>query len=187
MEVFPCRDGVLCGIEEVTALLQKVLPVSESSVWALEEGAPMSRKEVVLRISRPLPELWPVRDGHLRHAVAGQRLGHRRARVRPGGRRHSGRQLRGAPRPPVGGRRYGLRRCHRWLSRVFHRPGRQTRRHPALRHHAPRPHAGHGRYGDSQRAFDKYMPPDISARLPRRYLQGRGRGKPARGQALGKN
>ena len=53
MEVFPSRDGILCGIEEVQALLQKVLPVSESSVWALEEGAPMSRKEVVLRISAP--------------------------------------------------------------------------------------------------------------------------------------
>ncbi|MGA3094610.1 MAG: hypothetical protein ABSD79_04415 [Dehalococcoidales bacterium] len=53
MEVFPCRDGVLCGIEEVKALLQKVLPVSESGIWALEEGAPMSRKEVVLRIAAP--------------------------------------------------------------------------------------------------------------------------------------
>ena len=40
MEVFPCRDGVLCGIEEVKALLQKVLTANDSSVWALEEGAP---------------------------------------------------------------------------------------------------------------------------------------------------
>jgi len=53
MEVFPCRDGILCGIEEVKALLQKVLPVSESGVWAIEEGAPMNRKEVVLRIAAP--------------------------------------------------------------------------------------------------------------------------------------
>src|SRR5271169_1626971 len=43
MELFPCRDGVLCGIEEVTALLQKVLPVIESGIWSLEEGADMSR------------------------------------------------------------------------------------------------------------------------------------------------
>ena len=53
MEIFPSRDGILCGIEEVKSLLQKVLPVSESGVWALEEGAPMSRKEVVLRIAAP--------------------------------------------------------------------------------------------------------------------------------------
>ena len=53
MEVFPSRDGILCGIEEVKALLQKVLPASESSIWAMEEGAAMSRKEVVLRIAAP--------------------------------------------------------------------------------------------------------------------------------------
>lgn len=53
MEVFPGRDGVLCGIEEVKALLQRVLPPGESQVWALAEGETMSRKEVVLRISAP--------------------------------------------------------------------------------------------------------------------------------------
>jgi nicotinate phosphoribosyltransferase len=53
MEVFPCRDGVLCGIEEVTALLRKVLEVNASGLWGLEDGASMSRKEVVLRIAAP--------------------------------------------------------------------------------------------------------------------------------------
>ncbi len=53
MEVFPCRDGVICGIEEVKALLKKVLPAGESGIWALEEGATMRRKEVVLRIQAP--------------------------------------------------------------------------------------------------------------------------------------
>ncbi len=53
MEVFPSRDGVLCGIEEVKALLQKVLPAESSNVWAIEEGTAMSRKEVVLRIAAP--------------------------------------------------------------------------------------------------------------------------------------
>jgi nicotinate phosphoribosyltransferase len=53
MEVFPSRDGVLCGIEEITALLRKVLEVNASGLWALEEGATMSRKEVVLRIAAP--------------------------------------------------------------------------------------------------------------------------------------
>ena len=53
MEVFPRGDGILCGIEEVKSLLQKVLPPGESEVWALEEGESFSRKEVVLRITAP--------------------------------------------------------------------------------------------------------------------------------------
>jgi nicotinate phosphoribosyltransferase len=50
MEVFTSREGVLCGMKEVLALLGQVLP-PESEVWALEEGATMSAKEVVLRIT----------------------------------------------------------------------------------------------------------------------------------------
>ncbi len=53
MEVFPSHDGVFCGIEEVLALLQKVLPEGQREVWALAEGEPMKRKEVVLRITAP--------------------------------------------------------------------------------------------------------------------------------------
>ncbi len=53
MEVFPRRDGILCGIEEVKSLLLQVLPPGESQVWALEEGESFTRKEVVLRISAP--------------------------------------------------------------------------------------------------------------------------------------
>jgi nicotinate phosphoribosyltransferase len=52
MEVFPNRDGLLCGIEEAKALLQKVLP-SGSFLWAMEESSSISRKEVVMRISAP--------------------------------------------------------------------------------------------------------------------------------------
>ncbi|MBI4289689.1 MAG: nicotinate phosphoribosyltransferase [Chloroflexi bacterium] len=52
MEVFPSRAGILCGIKEVEALLKRVLPPG-SEVWALEEGARMERKEVVLRIKGP--------------------------------------------------------------------------------------------------------------------------------------
>ncbi len=52
MEVFPGRDGVLCGMEEVKALLARVLP-KDAEVWGLEEGATMKRKEVVLRIKGP--------------------------------------------------------------------------------------------------------------------------------------
>lgn len=51
MEVFPNEDGILCGVEEVLALLKKVLPEGDSEVWALKEGEPVKRKEVALRIS----------------------------------------------------------------------------------------------------------------------------------------
>ncbi len=53
MEVFPRRDGILCGIEEVKTLLQQVLPPGQSEVWTLDEGDPFTRKEVVLRITAP--------------------------------------------------------------------------------------------------------------------------------------
>jgi len=52
MEVFPSRGGTLCGMEEVKALLQKVLP-PQAEVWGLGEGERMERKEVVLRIKAP--------------------------------------------------------------------------------------------------------------------------------------
>ncbi len=51
IEVFSSRAGMLCGIEEVKALLAKVLPEDKREVWALTEGESMDRKEVVLRIT----------------------------------------------------------------------------------------------------------------------------------------
>jgi len=53
MEVFTSRAGRLCGIEEVKALLARVLPVDSREVWALAEGETMDKKEVVLRITAP--------------------------------------------------------------------------------------------------------------------------------------
>jgi len=53
MEVFSSRAGILCGIEEVKALLSTVLPEAHREVWALGEGEAMSEKEVVLRITAP--------------------------------------------------------------------------------------------------------------------------------------
>ena len=53
MEVFASRAGILCGIEEVKALLSRVLPEANREVWALAEGKAMSAKEVVLRITAP--------------------------------------------------------------------------------------------------------------------------------------
>ena len=53
MEIFSSRAGVLCGIEEVKALLARVLPEDNREVWALAEGETMDKKEVVLRITAP--------------------------------------------------------------------------------------------------------------------------------------
>ena len=53
MEVFPRGAGILCGIEEVKALLARVLPEGNREVWALSEGETFDRKEVVLRIKAP--------------------------------------------------------------------------------------------------------------------------------------
>jgi len=53
MEVFGGRAGILCGIEEVKALLKEVLPENSREVWALPEGESISAKEVVLRITAP--------------------------------------------------------------------------------------------------------------------------------------
>jgi nicotinate phosphoribosyltransferase len=48
MEIFPGRDGILCGINEAIDLLRAAAP--DAQVEALAEGAAMSAKEVVLRI-----------------------------------------------------------------------------------------------------------------------------------------
>lgn len=53
MEIFSSRDGMLCGIEEVKALLERVLPDDHREVWALAEGDAIDKKEVVLRIIAP--------------------------------------------------------------------------------------------------------------------------------------
>ena len=53
MEVFASRAGILCGMEEVKALLARVLPEANHEVWALAEGETMEKKEVVLRITAP--------------------------------------------------------------------------------------------------------------------------------------
>lgn len=52
MEVFPAREGILCGMKEVTALLERVLPEG-GAAWSLAEGERMLKREVVLRIKAP--------------------------------------------------------------------------------------------------------------------------------------
>lgn len=54
VELFPNGDGLLCGMLEALALLARVLPTG-AEVEALNEGAPMQAKEVVLRIRAPYP------------------------------------------------------------------------------------------------------------------------------------
>ena len=53
VEFSPTRSGVLCGIREVKALLQKVLPEGSREAWALEEGSTVAAGEVALRITAP--------------------------------------------------------------------------------------------------------------------------------------
>jgi len=53
MEVFSSRAGILCGIEEVKALLSRAVSSVKGEVWSLGEGKTMDRKEVVLRITAP--------------------------------------------------------------------------------------------------------------------------------------
>ena len=53
LEVFSSRAGIICGMEEVKALLSRVLPKDNCEVWALAEGEAMKGEEVVLRITAP--------------------------------------------------------------------------------------------------------------------------------------
>ena len=53
MEVFASRPGILCGMEEVKALLEKALPEDNREVWAVSEGEHFGQKEVVLRMTAP--------------------------------------------------------------------------------------------------------------------------------------
>ena len=53
IEVFSSRAGILCGMEEVNALLSRILPEGNREVWALAEGEAMEAREVVLRITAP--------------------------------------------------------------------------------------------------------------------------------------
>jgi nicotinate phosphoribosyltransferase len=52
MEYFGDRDGVLCGMKESLTLLGQLLGDGDE-VWALEEGARMTTREVVLRVRAP--------------------------------------------------------------------------------------------------------------------------------------
>jgi nicotinate phosphoribosyltransferase len=142
MEVFPCRDGVLCGIEEVKALLQKVLPVSESGILGLEEGATMRRKEVVLRIQAPYRSY-----GLYETAICGMLS-------QSSGWASAAREcVEAASGIPVVS--FGARHVHpsvagvmdyAAVTGVFHRYRGQIVRGPGLRHHAPRLRPCHGRH-----------------------------------------
>ena len=52
MEIFPNSPGILSGIREAIALLERVLP-GGSEVWALDEGETLVPKQVALRITAP--------------------------------------------------------------------------------------------------------------------------------------
>ena len=46
-------EGIICGLNEVKALLGRVLPETGSEVWALEEGESVDVNEVALRVKTP--------------------------------------------------------------------------------------------------------------------------------------
>lgn len=50
MEFSVSSEGVFCGVAETKELLERILPEAGREVWALDEGAECSRKEVVLRV-----------------------------------------------------------------------------------------------------------------------------------------
>lgn len=50
MEFAPVGSGILSGVPEAKALLDRVLPETEREVWALEEGTAVTPREVVLRV-----------------------------------------------------------------------------------------------------------------------------------------
>jgi nicotinate phosphoribosyltransferase len=55
LEFFPSHRGLFCGVKEAKALLERVFAREEvpHEVWALEEGSPMERREVALRVKAP--------------------------------------------------------------------------------------------------------------------------------------
>ena len=53
MEFYSTREGVLCGAQEVKAVLSRVTSEANRQVWAMEEGEKMNTNEVCLLIRAP--------------------------------------------------------------------------------------------------------------------------------------
>ena len=161
-------------------------PAEDAVVESLSDGDTFSPKEVVHAHPGALPRVRAVRDGHPGHAGPVDRLGHRRPRVRGGGRAAAGHQLRRAARPPARHRRARLRR-HRGRLRGRLDAGRGP---PggALAHGHDAPLAG-ARLR-RHRAGGGGLRPSRGAGRPahraRGHLQGRGRGVAARGARPGR-
>ena len=52
MDFFSSKAGILCGVAEAVRLLSGILQEGDQA-WAMAEGAPMDRKETVLRVRAP--------------------------------------------------------------------------------------------------------------------------------------
>ncbi|HSR26569.1 MAG TPA: nicotinate phosphoribosyltransferase [Candidatus Eisenbacteria bacterium] len=65
MEYFGDRAGLLCGMNDAVDLVRRSLD-GHGEVWALENGAPMAAREVVMRVTAPYS-----RFGRLETAVLG--------------------------------------------------------------------------------------------------------------------
>jgi nicotinate phosphoribosyltransferase len=52
MEFFPSRHGILAGVAEALAVLERAVPAG-AEVWSMEEGAAFARKQIALRVTAP--------------------------------------------------------------------------------------------------------------------------------------
>jgi nicotinate phosphoribosyltransferase len=160
MEVFPSRAGLLCGIEEVKALLSRVLPPG-AEAWALAEGETMERKEVVLRITAPYQSYGLYETAYL--GILAQCSGWATAA------RECVEAARGIPITS-----FGVRHVHPLIAGVMDYAaivggcaGCSSRAGAALAGVEPvgtMPHALILIYGDTPLAtlaFDRYMPPEV--------------------------
>ena len=183
MEVFTRQDAVLCGIDEARNLLGHVLAgadPAETMLETLHDGDVDRAEGGRPPDPRPLPPVRPVRDGVPRDPRPVDRLGDRRPDVRRGRGAGPGDQLRGTSHPPRHHRCPRLRGDHRRLRRRI-----DAGRRPACR---PRPDRDDAPFAGPhlrrhRRGGPRVRPARGAGRAtdrPRRHVQGRGRGGPAR-------
>ena len=128
MEFYSTREGVLCGAQEVKAVLSRVTSEANRQVWAMEEGEEVNTNEVCLLIRAPYSTFGLYETaicGILAHST-GWATAARACGLCGGGPRHTYR-LGGRPqRAPLRGAGHGLRRRRGRLLQRFHGPGHQA-------------------------------------------------------------
>ena len=146
VEFSPTRSGVLCGIREVKALLQKVLPEGNREALALEEGAQVAAGEVALRITAPYGSFGLYETAISRYPLSLHRMGHCQQGVRNSGRWNTGYIGRSASCPPQCRRHHGLLGLDRRVRVLLDRRGRQAGRRDSHGHHISGRSSDYGRH-----------------------------------------